>query len=53
MLSSFFRDIVNEANRVGRPLDISIPEPDQYPGARYVSPFASNILEVINRLKKQ
>ena len=51
MLSSFFRDILPEAQRLGRHLDTSVPEPDQYPGARYVPPFASKMLEVIGRLK--
>ncbi len=51
MLSSFFRDIFNEAKRVARPLHVSVAEPDQYPGASYFPPGAASILEVINRLK--
>ena len=51
MLSSFFRDIVNEVKRLGRSLDISVADPHQYPGERYFSPCAANILEVINKLK--
>jgi hypothetical protein len=50
MLSSFFRDILEEAKGLGRSLGISFPEPAQYPGAVYFSPFALKVLEAIERL---
>ena len=52
MLSSFFRDILEEAKSLGRSLGISFPEPDQYPGAGYFSPFALKVMEIIKCLKK-
>ncbi len=52
MLSSFFRDMLNDAKRVGKYLGVSIPEADQYPGASYFSPFALKVLEVVECLKK-
>ena len=52
MLSSFFRDMLNDAKRVGKYLGISVPEADQYPGTSYFSPFALKVLEIIECLKK-
>lgn len=50
MLSSFFRDILEEAKGLGSSLGISFPEPAQYPGAGYFPPFALKVLEAIERL---
>ena len=52
MFSSFFRDILEEAKRLGRSLEISFSEPVQHPGASYFSPFALKVLEIIECLKK-
>ncbi len=52
MLSSFFKDILEEAQGLGRSLGISFPEPHQYPGADYFSPFTLKVLEIIEYLKK-
>ncbi|MBW2040035.1 MAG: hypothetical protein JRI46_10680 [Deltaproteobacteria bacterium] len=51
VLSSLFRDALNDVKRLGGYLDISVPEPDQFPGASYFSPFALKILEMVERLK--
>jgi hypothetical protein len=51
VLSSFFRDILNEVKRLGGYLNIYFPEPDRYPGGSYFSPFALKILEIMERLR--
>lgn len=51
LLSSFFRDILNEARSVAKPMRIQFPELFSYPGAEYFSPFAETILEMVNVLK--
>ena len=51
MLSSLFRDLLDEAKHMRKYLNVPFPEPDQYPGARYFSPFAVRILDAIERLK--
>ena len=50
LLSSGFRDLEKEAKRVGRDLDVPIPEPAAYPGGRYFEPFASAVVEMLSRI---
>jgi hypothetical protein len=52
LLSSFFRDLLNEAKATGRTLNIIVPEPALYPGKEYFVPFALAVLEILKRLKK-
>ncbi len=51
MLSSLFRDLLDEAKHMRKYLHVSVPEPNQYPGSRYLVPFATAILDIIERLK--
>ncbi len=51
MLSSLFRDLLDEAKHMRKYLHISISEPNQYPGSRYFVPFARTILDIIEMLK--
>jgi len=52
LLSSFFRDSLNEAKSIGRLLRINIPEPTHYPGKQFFSPFALVLLRILNKLRK-
>jgi hypothetical protein len=52
LLSSLFRDYLNETNSIGRLLRINIPEPSHFPGKQFFSPFALVVLSILNRLKK-
>jgi hypothetical protein len=51
MLSSLFRDLLDEAKHMRKYVHVSVPEPNQYPGSRYFFPFATAILDIIERLK--
>ena len=51
MLSSLFRDLLDEAKHMRKYLHVSVPEPNQYPGSRYLVPFATAILDILERLK--
>jgi hypothetical protein len=51
MLSSLFRDLLDEAKHMRKYVHVSVPEPNQYPGSRYLVPFATAILDIIERLK--
>ena len=51
MLSSLFRDLLDEAKRMRKYMHVSVPEPNQYPGSRYFVPFAAAILDIIEGLK--
>lgn len=50
LLSSFFRDILNDASKLGENLGVRFPAPDQYPGAEFFSPFGQKIIEVVDLL---
>lgn len=52
LLSSFFRDLFNKAESIGRVLNIKVPEPVSYSGEQYFSPFASVILKILRQLRK-
>jgi len=52
LLSSFFRDLFNKAESIGRVLGVKIPEPVSYSGKQYFSPFASVILNILRKLRK-
>ena len=52
LLSSLFRDSFNETKSIGRWLRINIPEPTNYPGKQFFSPFALVLLSILNRLRK-
>ena len=52
LLSSFFRDSLNETKSIGRLLDINIPDPTHHPGKQFFSPFALVVLSILNRLRK-
>lgn len=51
MLSSIFRDLLDEAKHIRKYLHVSFPEPNQYPGSKYLVPFAVAILDIIERLQ--
>lgn len=51
MLSSLFRDLLDEAKHMRKYVHVSVPEPKQYPGSRYLVPFATAILDIIEGLK--
>lgn len=51
MLSSLFRDLLGEAKHMRKYVHVPVPEPNQYPGTRYLVPFATAILDIIERLK--
>ena len=51
LLSSFFRDLFNKAESIGRYLNIKVPEPASYSGRQYFGPFASGILNILKKLK--
>jgi len=50
LLSSLFRDLFEESKLVGKSLNLNIPDPVQYPGKGYFSPYASGILRLLKRL---
>jgi len=50
LLSSFFRDLSAETKLIGKSLNLNIPEPVQYPGKGYFSPYASGIFRLLKRL---
>jgi hypothetical protein len=50
LLSSLFRDLFEESKLVGKSLNINIPDPVQYPGKGYFSPYGSGILRLLKRL---
>lgn len=52
LLSSLFRDLFNESKSIGKSLNINIPEPVQYPGKQYFSPFALGILRILKKLTR-
>jgi hypothetical protein len=44
LLSSLFRDLEGEAERVGHGLEVTVPRSQAYPGMRYFEPFAEAVL---------
>lgn len=52
LLSSLFRDLSREGKLIGKSLNTNIPEPTNYPGKRYFSPFALGILRILKQLSK-
>ena len=52
LLSSLFRDLVNESTSIGKSLGINMPEPAHYPGKQYFSPFALGVLGTLKKLSK-
>ena len=52
VLSSLFRDTLNEMRRLGGYLDIAFPEPDRYPGASYFTPFGSQVLSILQQFNQ-
>jgi hypothetical protein len=52
LLSSFFRDLLNETKLIGKLLGTNIPEPAHYPGKQYFSPFALGVLSIVKKLSK-
>jgi len=50
LLSSLFRDLSKESKFIAKSVNLNIPEPVQYPGKRYFSPYASGILRLLKRL---
>jgi hypothetical protein len=52
LLSSFFRDLFNESKKIGKSLNINIPEAAHYPGKQYFLPFASGVLSILKRLAR-
>ena len=51
LMSSFFRDLLDEVKLTGKDLNISIPEPTFYPGKEYFVPFGMGVLEMLKQLK--
>jgi len=52
LLSSFFRDLFNKAESIGRILGIKLPEPASYSGQQYFSPFSLCILSMLKKMRK-
>jgi hypothetical protein len=50
LLSSLFRDLSEETKLVCKSLNLIIPDPVQYAGKAYFSPYASEILRLLKRL---
>ncbi|MEW6002152.1 MAG: hypothetical protein AB1638_05830 [Nitrospirota bacterium] len=50
LLSSFFRDLFNRAESIGRYLNIKVPEPASYSGKEYFNPFALCVLKMLKKL---
>jgi DNA-binding MarR family transcriptional regulator len=50
MLSSLFRDLLDEPKRMRKYLPVSFPDPNQHPGSNYYVPFATAILNIVRRL---
>jgi len=50
LLSSFFRDLFNRAESIGRYLNIKVPDPASYLGKEYFGPFALCVLEMLKKL---
>ena len=53
LLSSLFRELSDEVKRIGRSLNIEIPEPASYPGKQYFAPFALGALGILKQLMKR
>jgi hypothetical protein len=52
LMSSFFREILDEVKATARTLNIIVPEPALYPGKEYFVPFGMGVLEMLKQLKK-
>jgi hypothetical protein len=52
LLSSFFRDLFNKAESIGRFLTIKVPEPTSYSGKQYFMPFALCVLSMLKKIGK-
>ena len=50
LLSSFFRNILNDFKSVGKSVEITFPDPSLHPGPDFFSPVASKILELLEKL---
>ncbi len=51
LLSSLFRELLQEVRLIGKPLKVRVPEPDSYPGAQYLEPFGRAVLDILGGLK--
>lgn len=51
LLSSFFRELLNEMKSLGKNLSVKVPEPNSYEGKRYFAPFARSILNILKQLR--
>ena len=52
LLSSFFRDLFNKAESIGRYLNIKVPEPASYSGRQYFGPFSLCVLSMLKKMRK-
>ncbi|MCK4526541.1 hypothetical protein KAW18_04150 [candidate division WOR-3 bacterium] len=52
ILSSLFRDLFDEAKVIGRYVNVLFPDAGLYKGASFFSPFASTILEIVEKIEK-
>jgi len=50
LLSSFFRDIVDEAKIIGRMVNISFSDSNLYRGSEYFRPFATELMQLMERI---
>lgn len=53
LISSLFRDILTETKSLGKSLNVQVPESDSFPGSQYFTPFATSILNILEKLKGQ
>jgi len=51
LLSSFFRDLLDEVKLTSKTVNVVVPKPDLYPGKKYFMPFAMAVLEIMGQLK--
>jgi len=52
VLSSLFRDLLNDVQPIARPLAITVPDPGPFPGPKYFVPFASAMLKILKTMKE-
>ncbi|MFQ5638403.1 MAG: hypothetical protein ACE5IR_10465 [bacterium] len=53
LLSSLFRDLVDEMRIFEKQLNIAIPQPNIYPGEEYFAPFAKSLFDLFKQLENQ
>ncbi len=50
LAASFFRDVMSDLRTVAKQLEISLPEPTRYPGAKFFEPLSHALIKVVNEM---